>query len=1438
VPGNGKPDLAQEKQQLQQAVGKGNFAAATASPAKAAGLAALAGVSPEAVRDAKTPEQQKAIMDKAQAAQAAQGNAANMDKAMQDAAAKPGAGKPANLAQEKQQLQQAVGTGNFAAATASPAKAAGLAALAGVAPEAVRDAKTPEQQKAIMDKAQATQAAQGNAANMDKAMQGAAAKPGAGKPANLAQEKQQLQQAVGTGNFAAATASPAKAAGLAALAGVAPEAVRDAKTPEQQKAIMDKAQAAQAAQGNAANMDKAMQGAAAKPGAGKPDLAQEKQQLQQAVGKGNFAAATSSPEKAAGLAALAGVGIAAVEAAQNDPKAQHDLMDKAQAGLAAQEKAGAMDAAMQHAAGNPDLAQEKRQLQQAVGQGDFAAATASPARAVGLAALAGVDSAAVEAAQHDPAKQQELMEKAQAGLGAQDRDNAVDAAMQHAAGNPDLAQEKQQLQQAVGTGDFAAATSTPEKEAGLAALAGVGIAAVEAAENDPKAQHDLMEKAQTGLAAQERADAVDAAMHEAGGKPADLGQEKHQLQEAIEKGDFAAATSTPEKAAGLAALAGASPEEMEAAQHDQAKQHDLMARAQENLAAQGQGPSSVDKAMHDAAEKERTPEQMQRDFKENLQHKDYAAIMADPAQRAELAQLTGRTEAQLEHANHAQQGHYIQEGQKHLAEVEKTNEAVAETEHPKGAEASPEQVVNDVQGAIRGNDFKGATDTPEKAAALAALAGFSTAEVLTAGAEQQKQIMAKAQGHVAEQDQKDAAVLSAIKGANGAADSAKEQELSQALKSGAQLSTVLGDSAMTAGVAAMNHITPEQFLAAPESQQQAMLHHAQEMERARDYVAADGKLTDAGYAAYMEKIAAANQKEVSHLEKYGEVAQSQVLGENGVSWTQQRGVVDSPEKMEALAQKLEQSGYENTAEEIRQLAHDPKGAQSVNFQMSMGEDGRISDFKATGGASADLRDKVTEDKGRKVSETDTNTREKDVSDGKSAHALASKLRASGYVESAKAIDALATKMDHGKAPGFHYVMSTDRNGHITNATFTGGATVGLNDMVKQEKGRLDATTHLVANTSGVQDWSGDRHVKEHTNTTVIEEGVRSNKGNQYWQGDRHINEHTDKTVIDKGLRSTVGDQVWTGERKVDEHTDIKTNDQYAQVNRALDGKSDAKLIMAMNEELAKQGSKQHVEAGMQFQATYDRSGNLVSWDIKQGGTTAISDLKQTTTGETSTDHRNDKNVYAGTSKHGSGTEVLEKTLKAAGVDEVTANYWSEVGATAGDVYQNTVAPIANEISSTRALEKAETRQAEQTAERAADKVERTAEKAERKAEKVEQILERDGERELKRRAELRRVGNRADSEVEQAEQAQTRTAETQARRVETTRAQAGAKARGYGGSQPPITRPAAKVKPASGRAPARPATPRAPAPNGSNATPAPSPKGPAGNGGMKFHPKQ
>jgi len=345
----GRAQAAQARQDIRD--GKG-FAEVAGTAAGRQQIANLAHVSPDQVASAmkgNDPAKQQELMTKAQTALSAQASPANVDKAMQDAAAKGGAGKPADLAQEKQQLQQAVGKGDFAAATSSPEKAAGLAALVGGAAAVEAAQHDPAKQQALMSKAQEALAAQGNSATVDKAMQDAAAKGGAGKSTDLAQEKQQLQQAVGTGNFAAATASPAKAAGLAALAGVSPEAVRDAKTPEQQKAIMDKAQTAQAAQKKAGAVDAAMQGAAAKGGAVKPDLAQEKQQLQQAVGKGDFAAATSSPEKAAGLAVLAGVAPEALRDAKT-PEQQKAIMDKAQAAQAAQQKAGAVDAAMQGAA--------------------------------------------------------------------------------------------------------------------------------------------------------------------------------------------------------------------------------------------------------------------------------------------------------------------------------------------------------------------------------------------------------------------------------------------------------------------------------------------------------------------------------------------------------------------------------------------------------------------------------------------------------------------------------------------------------------------------------------------------------------------------------------------------------------------------------------------------------------------------------------------------------------------------------------------------------------------------------------------------------------------------------------------------------------------------------------------------------------------------------
>lgn len=82
-------------------------------------------------------------------------------------------------------------------------------------------------------------------------------------------------------------------------------------------------------------------------------------------------------------------------------------------------------------------------------------------------------------------------------------------------------------------------------------------------------------------------------------------------------------------------------------------------------------------------------------------------------------------------------------------------------------------------------------------------------------------------------------------------------------------------------------------------------------------------------------------------------------------------------------------------------------------------------------------------------------------------------------------------------------------------------------------------------------------------------------GVRMWNGESNVREHTDKTVIDKGVRSTVGDQVWTGSRRVNEHTNIRTNQQYSEVDKLVG----AKDVNGINASLAASGSNVRVAAG-------------------------------------------------------------------------------------------------------------------------------------------------------------------------------------------------------------------------------------------------------------------
>jgi hypothetical protein len=280
--------------------------------------------------------------------------------------------------------------------------------------------------------------------------------------------------------------------------------------------------------------------------------------------------------------------------------------------------------------------------------------------------------------------------------------------------------------------------------------------------------------------------------------------------------------------------------------------------------------------------------------------------------------------------------------------------------------------------------------------------------------------------------------------------------------------------------------------------------------------------------------------------------------------------------------------------------------------------------------------------------------------------------------------------------------------------------------------------NLDSKTSG-KDWQ-----KVDRDTSVIDKGIRSKIGNDFWSGNKKIHENTDLEVIDKGLRSKIGKQEWSGETRIDEHTNISTSADYVKVDRVLDAKKDAKLMQAMNAKLEQQHSTQKVLPGMTFQAMYDHSGNLSSWDIKEGGKSAITDLKETTTGDRSSTYDNEQNFHEGTNKTGTTTGDIKKVAKSMGADQQTADMLAAVGATADDVATGVLKYAAVGTKFNAENRKTKMRDAdklERKEEKSADKVERQEEKAADKAERMREKAVEEGRRALEKRQQQNQQGS-------------------------------------------------------------------------------------------------
>lgn len=122
-------------------------------------------------------------------------------------------------------------------------------------------------------------------------------------------------------------------------------------------------------------------------------------------------------------------------------------------------------------------------------------------------------------------------------------------------------------------------------------------------------------------------------------------------------------------------------------------------------------------------------------------------------------------------------------------------------------------------------------------------------------------------------------------------------------------------------------------------------------------------LTEEGYKAFMGQIAGANQQSFTDREKaYGATDKKvQTDGNGNVVRTDEKGAVHDKKAMHALAKELRAGGLKHAAKELDAMAAKGKG---FNFELSRDKTGHITNFNASGGATATLNDKARQDIGR------------------------------------------------------------------------------------------------------------------------------------------------------------------------------------------------------------------------------------------------------------------------------------------------------------------------------------------------------------------------------------------------------------------------------------------------------------------------------------------
>ena len=327
------------------------------------------------------------------------------------------------------------------------------------------------------------------------------------------------------------------------------------------------------------------------------------------------------------------------------------------------------------------------------------------------------------------------------------------------------------------------------------------------------------------------------------------------------------------------------------------------------------------------------------------------------------------------------------------------------------------------------------------------------------------------------------------------------------------------------------------------------------------------------------------------------------------------------------------------------------------------------------------------------------------------------------------------------------------------AQFGYDASTGTLGMAISSGGAKSDYYNLDSKTSG-KDWQ-----KIDRDTSVIDKGIRSKIGDDFWSGLKKVHENTDVNIIDKGLRSKVGDQEWSGYSKVDEQTNIRTSKDYVQVDHVLDQKKDAVLMREMQAQLDKQGSKQQIQAGMHYVATYGKDGKVSAWSIEEGGTQRTMDLKTSESGDITKRQEHVKESNSGSKVTGTGTAGIEKAMKFFGASEQTADMASGLAASGHDAASGIAVWTGMGKSFTgerrRGLEKTEN-EAKRLEEKTASEVKRQEEKAANEAKRVEEKVADKAERAREKAADeakraIERTRQNSHSATTRVQQNQART---------------------------------------------------------------------------------